>query len=177
VEKTDNRILLRLRRNHFFQNSISYCQNHFLGQRFGTQFFDIEEIEFSGINYKKIEEKMSMSTEFAKKLTRICRAQNEAEIREILSDSDIEAENRELKKNLEKQKKENCKLVSELKGSNSRNLELSNRIQDLQRQLENRKEKKINCADENLNDSNNKLKRKARDDEVEENESKKRRIE
>ena len=167
MEKTDNRILLRLRRNHFFQNSISYCQNHFLGQRFGTQFFDIEEIEFSGINYKKIEEKMSMSTEFAKKLTRICRAQNEAEIKEILSDQNFEV--RGLRENLEKKEQD-------LNNANSRIDELSTTIVDLQNQLENER-KMRDEQKKGSDDSTKNLKRKADKDIEEEKTSKKRRIE
>ena len=141
---------------------MNHCRNHFVGHRLGASFVDVQQIEFSNINYKKIEARMTMSAEFSKRLNRICSAQNETEIMEILADSNIEAENRELKETIK---------------------ELLKRIEDLQKQLENEREKQKEQNIRSINNSesknsDNKLKRKAEESGTRmEKESKRRRVE
>ena len=173
MENENPSIQARLIKNLEFQNSLMHFQFHFVGHRLGTNFHDIGSIGFSNINYQIIEEKMKMSSEFTKRLELICGARNENEILELIPDPLCLVEIKGLQMNLEKQKQENSKLVSELNKTHERIDELSKINQELLKTIEERKN--VVMAVEN---SGNTLKRKADErNDLEDKSSKRRRIE
>lgn len=94
-------------RNKIFQNSEKYCQNVFVGHRFGTNFFDIGEITISANAANENDQQREMFLELQKKENEIKRLKIALENSEK-KNNELIAENHELRQRIEK-KEENSR--------------------------------------------------------------------